>query len=187
MKKFAMNFFRRRPDLPATPSRQALRLADGLNDFIAAFDKKGATELTELWRHWDMVMGEELAPLARPLGHRNDILVIGAEDHLVQHELSFQTDEILERVNAFLDKPRFTAVQLTLIQGRTMLDNPICERFARHGQRTLFPAPDPEKVGGLLEEFDPDTPLGRCYRRFVERFGSSARAASQSAKKTTRP
>ena len=182
-----MTFFRRHPSSPDTPPRQAIRLAEGLNDFISAFDKKGSAELTELWRHWDMVMGEELAALARPLGHNNDILVVGADDHLAQQELSFQTEEILERVNAFLDKPRFTGVRLTLIQGRTILDNPIRDRFARREREPLFPPPNPEKVGALLDRFDPDTPLGRCYRRFVERFGNRARTAPQSAQKTTRP
>lgn len=187
MKKFIMKFFRRHPDSPDAPPRQAIRLADGLNAFVSTFDKHGSAELVELWRHWDIVLGEELAILARPLGHRNNTLLIGADDHLAQQELSFQTDEILERVNAFLDKPRFTSVQLTLIQGRNLLDNPLHARFTRTNQEPLFPPPPKDKVGTLLDEFDPETPLGRCYRRFVERFGNKARTAPHLPKKPTKP
>ena len=187
MKKNSMKFFRRRADPPDAPPRQAMRLADGLASFISTFDGNGSAELNELWRHWDMVMGEELAPLARPLGHRNDTLIVGADDHLAQQELSFQTGDILERVNAFLDEPRFARVQITLIQGRSILNSPVHPRFIRPNKMPLFPPPAPEKVGTLLDEFAPDTPLGRCYRRFVERFGSKARAAPQSHTKTARP
>ncbi|MDL2207517.1 DUF721 domain-containing protein, partial [Desulfovibrio sp. OttesenSCG-928-M16] len=43
--------------------------------------------LVELWRHWEMVMGEMLAPLGRPLGHKDATLFIGAEDAMAMQEL----------------------------------------------------------------------------------------------------
>ena len=35
--------------------------------------------LSLLWQNWEPIMGPELAPLALPLGHHKDILLIGAE------------------------------------------------------------------------------------------------------------
>lgn len=149
--------------------REALALGAALPAVIEGLDKKGALGLLQLWAHWDMVLGAELAPLAHPLGHYRDILVIGVDDHLAQQELAFQTEEILERVNAFLDAPRFSGVTLTLLQGRSILDAAIPPRFPPLRPAALFEAPQAESIGGLLGFFDPDTPIGRCYRRFVER------------------
>ena len=33
--------------------------------------------LQQLWLNWGMVMGPELAPLARPMGHHRDVLQSG--------------------------------------------------------------------------------------------------------------
>lgn len=42
-------------------------------------------------------MGPELAPLALPLGHHKDLLLIGAEDAMLAQELHLLSGEILER------------------------------------------------------------------------------------------
>lgn len=149
--------------------REALALGAALPAVLEELDKRGSLALLQLWAHWEMVLGPELAPLAHPLGHHKDILVIGVDDHLAQQELAFQTEEILERVNAFLDAPLFTGVTLTLLQGRSILDEAVPPRFPPLKAPPLFEAPQAENVGGLLDFFDPDTPIGRCYRRCVER------------------
>lgn len=151
--------------------RGVVKLAPALREVASALDRGGSLDLLRLWEHWEMVMGPELAELAFPLGHRKDVLVVGVEDHLAQQEVSFQTAEILERVNAFLDAPRFSGVQLSLMQGRPRLDSEIAPRFPVVRGAELVQPPAPEKVGGLLGAFDPDSPLGRCYRSFVKRFG----------------
>jgi hypothetical protein len=80
------------------------------------------TRLSRLWRNWSAVMGEELAALARPLGSRNSTLLVGGEDPMAAQELSLLRGEILERANACLDEPFFTAVHVTLILNRRSLD-----------------------------------------------------------------
>ena len=125
--------------------------------------------LAELWRHWDTVLGPGLASLALPMGHREATLLIAAEDHLIMQELSFLAPEILERVNAFLDEDRFQEVHFSLLGKRRSLNSP-----AAPDPRRAPPAPhcpDPNNLGALWDSMDPDTPLGRCYRAYVRRFG----------------
>lgn len=118
--------------------------------------------LVQLWRHWEMVLGPELAPLARPLGHHKDTLLIGAEDAMLMQELHLQSGEILERVNAFMEGPYFAAVKVSLCFQRTELDN-------------IAPPPPPpppaverpQLTGSALEAMRADSVVARCYARFV--------------------
>lgn len=66
-------------------------------------------------------MGPELAPLALPLGHHKDLLLIGAEDAMLAQELHLLSGEILERVNAFMECPFFSAVKVSLTLDKTVL------------------------------------------------------------------
>ena len=150
-----------------------------VEQFLKSQPKNASLNLVELWRHWGMVLGPNLEGLAFPLGHKDSVLLIGAEDNLVLQELSFMTSDILERVNAFLEQPFFTHVQLSLLQGRATLDNIVINQNAEMAQAadstaylpTRIPVSAPAKgVLGELE-LDPLTPLGRCYQKYVERFG----------------
>lgn len=162
-----------------------------VGEFLGRQPQRKSRNLVELWRHWAMVMGEELAPLAFPLGQKEDVLLVGAEDNLALQELSFFSAEILCRVNAFLEAPVFSSVQLSLLQGRATLDSlPLLQSPASQavtGQpggsqgsesyglpphlppRLPVAAPAKGSLGFL--DIDPTSPLGRCYARYVERFG----------------
>lgn len=120
--------------------------------------------LVQLWRHWEMVLGPELAPLARPLGHHKDTLLIGAEDAMLMQELHLQSGEILERVNAFMEGPFFAAVKVSLRFQRTELDNIVAP-----APRPLpLLAPErPQLTGSALEGMRADSAVARCYARFV--------------------
>lgn len=130
----------------------------------ALLDSLGAgspvARLTQLWKNWDHVMGPELAELAFPLGHRRSILIVGGSDNLALQELSFQTEEILERANAFMGEPFFERVELQLGLGRTPLG--LSDGIQPSSRRR----PAPEKPAGLtgsFQNFDPDSPVGRAY------------------------
>lgn len=124
--------------------------------------------LLQLWDNWPMVMGEELCALARPLGAREGTLLIGAEDNMLLHELSFHAQDILARANAFMHTPRFSQVRFELLQGR----RPLYPRQA--GEQGLVNLPEkrerPAKLGGLKDKVDPDTPAGRAYLAYVASF-----------------
>lgn len=166
-----------------------------VGEFLGRQPERKSRNLVELWRHWAMVMGEELAGLAFPLGQKDEVLLIGAEDNLALQELSFFSAEILCRVNAFLEEPVFASVQLSLLQGRATLDSlPLLQNDAgeqdggeafgaiqnmgqnmtqnmaqRMSPRIPVAAPAKGSLGFL--DLDPASPLGRCYARYVERFG----------------
>ena len=123
--------------------------------------------LSLLWRHWELVMGEELAPLARPLGHRDAVLLVGADDAMSLQELHLQNDEILERVNAFMEKPFFRAVKVSLILGKAELDGPL--RRAADFEEAIQPLPRSAADGRHLAAMDPASPVARAYARFAAR------------------
>lgn len=128
-------------------------------------------QLRRLWENWPMVMGEDMAGLAMPLGHRKNVLLIGAEDHLVMQELSFCTPEILERVNAFMDSAYFEKIELHLHMGQAVLDLPPPE-LASMGS-----PPPIECPAGLTGSFaampglNMDSPVARCYMAYLKLHG----------------
>ncbi len=157
---------------PAPKSARSLRVcsaSEALRDFFAA--RPGAETrmaLVKLWQHWDMVMGEEITPLARPLGERAGTLLVGAEDNMELQELTFYGPEMLERANSFMGWPHFAGLRLELLQGRIPLYPP------RPAGQLPSPPPKeawtrPEGFGRLLElgVLDADSPAGRCYAAFL--------------------
>jgi hypothetical protein len=89
----------------------------------AVFNALGAgpehARLIQLWKNWSMVMGPELTPMALPLGARRNLLLVGAPDSIALQELHLLSAEILERANAFMECPFFTAVNINLCFGKT--------------------------------------------------------------------
>lgn len=111
-----------------------------------------------------MVLGDELASLARPLGlaweekprsggwrtaaatpsgeagpysDSGNLLLLGAEDGMAMQELQLQAEEILERVNAFMEKPFFARVKVSLILGGRPLDR--LRSTSRQGESAAAP------------------------------------------------
>ncbi len=107
----------------------------------------------------------EMAPLARPLGHRGTKLILAAEDPMIMQEAQFLAPMILEKVNGYFQQEVFDKVVFELLNGRVPLDGEI---------RPETPEPPrklkkPEKLGGLEKELDPDSllegaigPTGEC-------------------------
>ena len=123
--------------------------------------------LQQLWLNWEMVMGPDLAPLARPMGHHHDLLLIGAEDAMLAQELHLMAEEILERVNAFMEQPFFSAIKVSLLMGKAGLDKTAVPKHT--AAQVPKPAkPEPPKAHGLyLEAMDPTSPVARAYARFT--------------------
>lgn len=141
-----------------------------------------------LWQNWGMVMGPELAPLALPLGHHKDLLLIGAEDAMLAQELHLLSGEILERVNAFMECPFFSTVKVSLT-----LDKTVLARGAAHGGGgAALSERDPEAArraalaedaalprGNFLARMDPSSPVARCYARFAARDAQETRPSAR--------
>jgi len=142
-----------------------VRLDRALPVFMDKLDTTGGMVLVQLWRAWDELMGE-MAPLARPLGHRGSKLILAAEDPMVMQEAQFLAPLILTKINDFFGEEFFDKVVFELLNGRVPLDGKI---------RPEAPEPPrklkkPKNLGNLNEELAPDSPLGRCYRAYRRMF-----------------
>ncbi len=135
-------------------------VAERIDSVLERLGDKNTSVLYQLWQNWKMAMGPQLAEIAIPLGHRHSILIIGGEDNLVLQELAFQTEEILERANAFMDAPYFTKVELRLIFGKTPLTAPPA---IQPSIRRTEPPQKPEGLLGNVKNINANTPEGRAY------------------------
>lgn len=151
-----------------TTGKSGASIQDAVMRFFIRSRGKERFHLLQLWDNWLMVMGDELAPLAHPMGAKESTLVIGAEDNMLLHELSFQVPEILERANAFMHSPYFRQVRLELLQGR----RPLYPRGKPDEGRVNIPDErvKPEGLGGLRGKIDPESPAGKAYLEYVKSF-----------------
>ncbi len=140
-----------------------IRLA--LERFLKRIGKPEQVLLTRLWQHWDMVMGPDIACLAWPLGSKNGVLLVGGEDAMSMQEISYMHHEILERANAFMGSAFFSAVKVRLSLDKTPLHEAVLPR-AIHKVH-LGP---PQKLSGkYLASMPSDSPVARCYARYVQK------------------
>ena len=149
-------------------TNEMLPMGGKLESVLSALGAGEKLMQVRLWQNWEMVMGPDIAPLAWPLGARNDILIVGGEDNLALQELSFMTPEILERVNAFMDAPVFSKVELRLAMGAKPLDQPPDIQPSTR----VHPVPQrPKQLGAHLGEMRPDSPVARCYAAYLRMHG----------------
>ena len=152
-------------------SRRERRLqaaGEAVSAFLDSYGGKERRHLTALWRNWSIVMGDAMAALAFPLGHKDHILIIGADDSMALQELSLQSVEILERANAFMDSEFFRQVKVVLMQGQQDLARP---RPRRPDAPLGFSPPlKPPRLGSLLGRLDPQSPVTRSYEAYVAMF-----------------
>lgn len=140
-------------------------IQEALDILFRAHGGQEQRHLSALWSNWEMVLGEDLAPLGVPLGHKDRVLHIGAEDSMALQELSLQSPEILERVNAFMDGPYFSQVRVALQQGQRALS----EKRPPRSLAPLRPAlpPKPPRLGSLSGQFPPGSLVGPCYEAYI--------------------
>lgn len=72
------------------------------------------TRFGALWENWAGIVGEEIAALVAPAGHKDRTLLLEAEDALAMQEASMRGEEVLSRVNAYLESSYFERVKLGL-------------------------------------------------------------------------
>ena len=147
--------------------RQLFDAGAAANFFLDAHGGKERRHLTALWQNWRTVMGEAIADLAFPLGHKDATLLIGADDNMSMQELSLQSVEILERANAFMDSDFFRQVKVALMQGQRDLS-----RKRAQAPYVPFRVPKPPRLGGLAGKLDPQSPVTRSYEAYVAMFAS---------------
>jgi len=144
---------------------RVVRVGSALPDFLGRLDTTGSMALVRLWREWDRLMGE-MAPLARPLGHRGSRLVLAAEDPMVMQEAQFLGPLLLGRINGFLGEEVFDKVTFELLNGRVPLDRD----FSRQETPRPRKLKKPENLGGLNTALPADSAIGQCYRAYQRMF-----------------
>jgi hypothetical protein len=147
--------------------RKSLALRDALDDFFIRHKGRANFHIAYLWDNWNMVMGEYLGKAALPLGARDRTLLVGAEDNMLMHELSFYIPEILSRANAFMQEEYFNKVLLSPARGRTPLYPP--QPRQTYAQAPVE-RPKPAKLGKLLGTMDQSSAVGRAYAAYVKSF-----------------
>lgn len=124
------------------------------------------SRLAALWENWNKVLGEDLAAMAIPLGSKGQTLVLRCDNAIQMQELHFLADDILERVNDFLQTIYFDKVHLTLAEsGKNCLPDAIAkepEPAAKPARRFARSA-----SGKFLQEMAKDSPVARCYALFA--------------------
>lgn len=147
-------------------SEKAQDLRKALRAFLDAKGGESTVRLLRLWNEWERIVGEEIAELVVPLGHRKKILVLGASDNMAQQEATYYAPEILYRVHEFLGEELFERVQIDLLLGK--------EHVARQkvGAPPIKPwqPPTPKVLGNLLGNMNEDSPVARCYEKYVRFF-----------------
>ena len=158
--------------------RRLLDAGDAASFFLDAHGGRERRHLSALWQNWRTVMGEAIADLAFPIGHKDAILLIGADDTMSMQELSLQSVEILERANAFMDSDFFRQVKVALMQGQRDLSR------KRLSPPQTIPRPArPPRLGGLSGKLDPESPVTRSYEAYIAMFVADEEIRSRTGRK----
>lgn len=147
------------------------QIQDILDGFILSRAKNPEqANFHELWVHWSMVVGDDLAELAKPLGVRNKTLRIGANNNLELQEIRMQYDDILNRSNAFMKAfghdAFFEKLEFCLFQGKTPITT---KRILPQHLNYKEPA-HPSNIGNASIDFKDNHALARCYEAYCKRL-----------------
>jgi len=136
-----------------------------ISQIIQKKDQEKKINLIILWKNWKKILGPTLASMAKPIGSKDNTLIIGVEDSILMQELSFFSSEILEKINDFLGFQPFDKVKYKLLEDKTPLDAIICKR---EGKRASYIFQLPEKIGELKEIIPEGSPVYKAYKSYIK-------------------
>lgn len=141
------------------------------NDIYQLLERLGGhpakSRLPNLWANWAEIMGEAVSDLICDLGCKGSLLIVGAQNSLQMQTLQFMAGEILERANQYLETNYFSDIRINLANGPRLPENALSEKRVQmlHEQKLPMCA----ATGAYLPEMNVDSPVARCYARFVKR------------------
>ncbi len=130
------------------------------------FKKRGRGEklkLITLWKNWNKIMGDGLCKMAKPIGTKGRTLIIGVEDSILMQELSFFSDNILEKIEQFLGYQPFDKIMYKLLEDRTSLDGMFVEV-----KKTPYIPKLPVLSGRLKDKIPKESPVYRAYMSYLK-------------------
>lgn len=153
-------------------------LSESIDRFVETKEAAGRRLFVETCRRWKELVGPVMGELVRPLGHRRRELLLGADDPVAMQEMVFAAPEILARINAALGHDAFDKVRFDLLGSQVSLDAAQTEppRFSTP------PTTRPAHLGGLAGEFDPVSPVGRCYAKYVAFFEAGPKPSGKASR-----
>jgi len=80
------------------------KISEIISDVKKSEVLKLSLELVPVWKQWKQIIGEEFASLTEPSGFRRGRLHIKVKNTTVMHRLTFEKEQILERIRAILQK-----------------------------------------------------------------------------------
>jgi len=158
--------FRKRHHIASPQHIQTL-----LDGFILSRAKNPEqADFHELWANWPMILGEDLAEVAKPLGVRNKTLRIGAHNNFELQEIRMQYDDILSRANAFMKAfghhEFFEKLEFCLFQGKSPIT--VKKELPQHLNYTH--PPRPHTIGNTTIDFKDNHALAKCYEAYCKRL-----------------
>ena len=145
-----------------------LSFAEAFKNHFSTEEVKINLRLAQMWSNWSEIVGsEELADLIRPLGHRQRTLILGAEDSITIQEMNFFVPQLLDKVNDFLGQPFFDKIRFELLKGRTPLNQSVLVSTKYRRRCSLK---KPQSLGKLLDKLPKDSPVYKCYKKYVNLF-----------------
>ncbi len=76
-----------------------------LENTLHAFRPASDTEMTKIWEIWNQAVGEAISLNAKPGAFRDGVLIVHVSSSVWMHQLRFQKQEIITRVNLLSGKP----------------------------------------------------------------------------------
>ena len=71
-------------------------------------------DLVRVWELWDVTVGARRAAHTRPAVFKDQLLVVYADSSAWIHELQFQKNEIISKLNAALEKEMITDIRFRI-------------------------------------------------------------------------
>lgn len=83
-----------------------------LDQVVRGLGAPGTAALAAVFGEWDHVAGDRLAPHARPVALRGDVLVVVVDDPVWATELRYRQIELLDRLADRLSERRVVRVEV---------------------------------------------------------------------------
>ncbi|MFN2267710.1 MAG: DUF721 domain-containing protein [Desulfonatronovibrio sp.] len=137
-----------------------------INKYLGRIDSDGSRYIfINICNRWDQIVGTEIAALVKPLGQKNKTLILGAQDSIIIQEITFASQQIIDMINDFCGSDIFDKLRVELLKGRTPLDRKLV-----HKPHIALPVKKPRQLGNLMGFMSEDSPVARCYSRYVDFF-----------------
>jgi predicted nucleic acid-binding Zn ribbon protein len=87
-----------------TKLKHPVKIGNLLDDVLTSFRRYDDKELIRTWELWETVVGVEIATHTRPAAFKDRLLLVYASSSVWLHQLRFKKNEIIENLNAALEK-----------------------------------------------------------------------------------